>query len=146
MMIVLLLFLQKQNCGGVANGEGQRRGGARWWDRQVTTQPEHIPSRWCPNFAGRSVSTVRKLLAVLLVPKGLKIVFCLFVGYVENQTQELAVDESRGGHARLQKSHMPGAAIFVAIIVYQQIGLPATRILRVSRSSHWLPSLVSTRL
>ena len=61
-------------------------------------------------------STVTKLLAVLLTPKGLKIVFCLFVGYEENQTQELTVDASRGRHARRQKSHMPVAAICVAII------------------------------
>ena len=61
-------------------------------------------------------ATVTKLLAVRLVPKGLKIVICLFVGYEENQTQELAVDASRGRHARRQKSHMPVAAIGVAII------------------------------
>ena len=61
-------------------------------------------------------ATVTKLLAVRLVPKGLKIVFCLFVGYEENQTQELAVDASRGRHARRQKSHMPIAVICVAII------------------------------
>jgi hypothetical protein len=30
--------------------------------------------------------------------------------------------------------------------VYQQIGLPDTRMLRISRSALWLPSLVSTRL
>ncbi len=57
-----------------------------------------------------------KLLDVRLVPKGLKIVICLFVGYEENETQELAVDASRGKHARLQKSHMPVTRILVAII------------------------------
>ena len=61
-------------------------------------------------------ATVTKLLAVLLVPKGLKIIFCRFVGYEENQASELAVDASRGRHARRQKSHMPVAAICVAII------------------------------
>ena len=35
------------------DGEGQRRGGARWWERHVTPQPEHMPSRWCLGFAGR---------------------------------------------------------------------------------------------
>ena len=60
--------------------------------------------------------TVTKLLAVRLVPKGLKIVICLFVGYEENETQELAVDASRGRHARRQKSHMQVASILVAII------------------------------
>ena len=58
-------------------------------------------------------ASVTKLLAVRL---GLKIVFCLFVGYEENQAQELAVDASRGRHARRQKSHTPVAAICVAII------------------------------
>jgi hypothetical protein len=62
------------------------------------------------------VATVTKLLAVRLVPKGLKIVFCLFVGYEENQAQEIAVDAARGRHARRQKSHMPIAVICVAII------------------------------
>ena len=75
-----------------------------------------MPSRWCPGLLEEDAATVTNLLAVRLVPKGLKIVFCLFVGYEENQTQELAVDASRGGHARRQKSHMPGAAICVAII------------------------------
>ena len=61
-------------------------------------------------------ATVTKLLAVRLIPKGLKIVFCLFVGYEENQAQELAVDAARGRHARRQESHMPVAAICVAIV------------------------------
>jgi hypothetical protein len=60
--------------------------------------------------------TVTKLLAVLLIPRGLKIVFCLFVGYEENQYLELTVDAARGRHAHLQKSHMPVAVICVAII------------------------------
>jgi hypothetical protein len=60
-------------------------------------------------------ATVTKLLAVRLIPKGLKIVLCLFVGYEENQAQELAVDAARGRQARRQKSHMPVAAICVAI-------------------------------
>ena len=60
-----------------------------------------------PVLLEEDAATVTKLLAVRLVPKGLKIVICLFVGYEENQTQELAVDASRGRHARRQKSHMP---------------------------------------
>jgi hypothetical protein len=119
------------------------------------------------------------------VPINNIISLCLFVGYEENQTQELAVDVSRGRHARLQKSHMPVAEICVVIIadlvgsdvledvvrvvgvaelalslpivtctfeieaisdVCQLIGLPATRMLLISRSVWWLPSLVSTRL
>jgi hypothetical protein len=59
---------------------------------------------------------VTKLLAVRLITKGLKIIFCLCVGYEENQAQELAVDAARGRHASRQKSHMPVAAICVAII------------------------------
>ena len=56
-------------------------------------------------------------LAVRLITKSLKIVFCLFVGYEENQAQELAVDAARGRHARQKKSHTPiCAAICVAII------------------------------
>ena len=60
-------------------------------------------------------TTVTKLLAVRLITKGLKIIFCLCVGYEENQAQELAVDAARGRHARRQKSHMPVAALCVAI-------------------------------
>ncbi len=69
-----------------------------------------------PVLLEEDTATVTKLLAVLLVPKGLKIIFCLFVGYEENQAPELAVDASRGRHARRQKSHMQVAAICVAII------------------------------
>ena len=80
----------------------------------------HSLSTCHPNGAPVAVkedtAAVTKLLAVRLVPKGLKIVFCLFVGYEENQASELAVDASRGRHARRQKSHMPVAAICVAII------------------------------
>jgi hypothetical protein len=61
-------------------------------------------------------ATVTKLLSVRLIPKGRKIVFCLFVGKEENQAQELAVDAARGRHARRQKSHMPVAAVCVAIV------------------------------
>ena len=46
-------------------------------------------------------------------------VFCLFVGYEENQAQELAVDAARGRHARRscrQESHMPVALTCVAIV------------------------------
>ena len=69
-----------------------------------------------PVLLEEDAATVTKLLAVRLVPKGLKIVICLFVGYEENQTQELTVDASRGRHARRQKSHMQVAMISVVII------------------------------
>jgi hypothetical protein len=75
-----------------------------------------MPPDGSPVLLEEDAATVTKLLAVRLVPKGLKIVFCLFVGCEENQTQELAVDASHGRHARRQKSHMPVAAICVAII------------------------------
>ncbi len=47
----------------VGHVEGRRaaRGSdvaARWWERHVTPQPEHMPSRWCPGFAGRPHTTV----------------------------------------------------------------------------------------
>jgi len=38
-----------------------------------------------PVLLEEDAATVTKLLAVRLIPKGLKIVFCLFVGYEENQ-------------------------------------------------------------
>jgi hypothetical protein len=69
-----------------------------------------------PLFCRKKTKTVTKLLAVLLITKGLKIIFCLFVGYEENQGTELAVDAARGRHARRQKSHMLVAAICVVII------------------------------
>jgi hypothetical protein len=59
---------------------------------------------------------VTKLLAVRLITKDLKIIFCLFVGYEENQAQELSMDAARGRHARRQKSYKPVAVICVAII------------------------------
>ena len=40
-------------CGGAAGGEWHRRGAVRWWGHHATPQPEHMPSRWCPGFAGR---------------------------------------------------------------------------------------------
>ena len=61
-------------------------------------------------------ATVTKLLSVRLITKGRKIVFCLFVGWEEDQVQELAVDAARGRHARRQESHMLVAAICVAIV------------------------------
>jgi hypothetical protein len=42
-----------------------------------------------PVLLEEGATTVTKLLAVLLITKGLKIIFCLFVGYEENHAQEL---------------------------------------------------------
>jgi hypothetical protein len=80
-----------------------------------------------PVLLEEDAATVTKLLTVRLITKGLKKIFCLFVGYEEDQAQELAVDAARGRHARRQK---------------------ATCWLRryVLRSARRLPSLVSTRL
>ena len=93
---------------------GGGRRGAATWRRAVVGAPQRrsLSTRHpdgAPVLLEEDAATVTKLLAVRLVPKGLKIVFCLCVGYEENQTQELAVDVSRGRHARLQKSHMPVA-------------------------------------
>jgi hypothetical protein len=69
-----------------------------------------------PVLLEEDATTVTKLLDVRLITKGLKIIFCLFVGCEENQAQELSVDAARGRHARRKKSHMPVAAICVATI------------------------------
>jgi hypothetical protein len=85
---------------------------------------------------------VTKLLDVLLITKGLKIIFCLFVGYEENQAQELSVDAARGRHARRQKSHMPVAAICVVIIadlVCSCILEDVVRVVRVAELALSLP-------
>ncbi len=71
-----------------------------------------------PVLLEEDAATVTKLLAVRRVEAGTQRPqnSHLPVGYEENQTQELAMDASRGRHARRQKSHMPVAAIGVAII------------------------------
>ena len=58
---------------------------------------------------------MNQLLFVCLITKGRKVVVGLLVGEEEEQTQELAVDTSRGRHARLQKGHLPIALIWVTI-------------------------------
>ena len=82
----------------------------------MTPQPEHMPSRWCPCFAGRRRRDSDKTPGCAAGTQGPQIVSCLFVGSEENQAQELAVDASRGRHARRPKSHMQVAVICVAII------------------------------
>jgi hypothetical protein len=66
-------------------GEGQRRGDALWWGRHAKPQPEHSHPDGAPVLLEEDTGTVKKLLTVRLTPKGLKIIFCLFVGYEENQ-------------------------------------------------------------
>jgi hypothetical protein len=79
-------------------------GGATQCHSLSTCHPDGAPV-----LLEEDAATVTKFLFVRLITMGRKIVICLFVGYEENQTQELAVDVSRGRHARLQKSHMPVA-------------------------------------
>ena len=67
-----------------------------------------------PVLLEEDAATVTKLLAVRLITKGLKIVFCL-LDMKKYQAQELAVDAARGRYARRQKSHLPVAAICAAI-------------------------------
>jgi hypothetical protein len=61
-------------------------------------------------------AAVAKLLFVRLISKDLKVVVCLFVGEEEKQTQELAMDGSRGRYACRQESHLPIALIWVTIV------------------------------
>jgi hypothetical protein len=86
-------------------------GGATQSHSMSTGHPDGAPV-----LLEEDATTVTKLLAVRLITKGLKVIFCLFVGYEENQAQELSVDAARGRHARRQESHMPVAATCVAII------------------------------
>ena len=75
----------------------------------------HSLSTCHPNGAPVAVkedtAAVAKLLFVLLISKDLKVVVCLLVGEEEEQTQELAMDASRGRHACPQESHLPIARI-----------------------------------
>jgi hypothetical protein len=80
----------------------------------------HSLSTCHPNGAPVTVkedtAAVAKLLFVRLISKDLKVVVCLFVGEEEKQTQELAMDASRGRHACRQESHLPIALIWVTIV------------------------------
>ena len=77
-----------------------------------------MSTRWCPGFAGRRLRDGDKTLVCVADThtKGCKIIVCLFVGEEEDQAQELAVDAARGRHTRRQESHVPVAAICVAIV------------------------------
>ena len=57
-------------------------------------------------------AAVAELLFVRLISKDLKVVVCLLVGEEEKQTQELAMDASRGRHACQQESHLPIALMW----------------------------------
>jgi hypothetical protein len=76
-------------------------GGATQRHSLITCHPDGAPV-----LMEEDAATVTRLLAVRLITKGLKISFCLFDGYEENQAQKLAVDAARGRHARRQKSHI----------------------------------------
>ena len=86
-------------------------GGAKQRHSLSTCQPDGAPV-----LLEEDAATVTKLLFVRLITKGRNIIVSLFVGWEGDEAQEPAVDTARGGHARRQKSHMPGAAICVAII------------------------------
>jgi hypothetical protein len=80
----------------------------------------HSLSTCHPNGAPVAVkedtAAVAKLLFVRLISKDLKVVVCLLVGEEEKQTQELAMDASRGRHACRQESlNLPIALIWVRI-------------------------------
>ncbi len=87
--------------------------------RQVGDPPLRAsPAPYSParyrNMASRGgggAAAVAKLLFVRLISKDLKVVVCLLVGEEEEQTQELAMDASRGRHACPQESHLPIARI-----------------------------------
>jgi hypothetical protein len=84
-----------------------------------TTQ-RHSLSTCHPNAAPVAVkedtAALAKLLFVRLISKDLKVVVCLLVGEEEDQVQELAMDASRGRHARRQESHLPIALMWVTIV------------------------------
>ncbi len=50
------------------------------------------------------------------IAKGLKVINCLFVGNEVEQSQELAVDASRGSPTRWQEGHMLVLSVRVAIV------------------------------
>ena len=98
---VMIIVGHEEGRRTARGGDVATRGGGGSTQRHSlsTRQPDGAPV-----LLEEDAATVTKLLAVLLIPKGLKIVFCLFVGYEEKQAQELAVDASRGRHARRQKA------------------------------------------
>ena len=51
-------------------------------------------------------TAVTKFGFVRVITEGLKVIDCLFVGNEVEQSQELAVDASRGSHTRWQEGHM----------------------------------------
>ena len=69
-----------------------------------------------PVLLEENAATVTKLVFVRLITKDPKIIFSLFIGEEEDQSQEIAVDAAQGRHARRQESHVPVAAICVTIV------------------------------
>jgi hypothetical protein len=111
--IPVMIIVGHVEGGRSARGDVATRGGGNATQRHSlsTCHPDGAPV-----LLDEDYETVTKLLDVQLITKGLKIIFYLFVGYEENQKQELAVDAARGRHARLQKNHMPAVVICVTII------------------------------
>jgi hypothetical protein len=115
---------------------GSEVGDARWWGRHATPQPEHMPTRWCPGFAGRRHCDGDKTLVFAADnqgPQNNRLPVCwigrrlygarllFFVSARTNkrhhhhQAQELAVDTTRSRNARLQESRIPVAVVSVTI-------------------------------
>jgi hypothetical protein len=86
-------------------------GGVTQRDSLSTCHPNGAPV-----VVKEDTSAVAKLLFVRLISTDLKVVVCLLVGEEEKQTQELAMDASRGRHACGQESHLPIALIGVTVV------------------------------
>ena len=61
-------------------------------------------------------TVMTKFCFVRVIAKGLKVINCLFVGNEVEQSQELAVDASRGSHTRWQEGHMSVLSVRGAIV------------------------------
>ena len=61
-------------------------------------------------------TAMTKFCFVRVIAKGLKVINCLFVGNEVEQSQELAVDASRGSHTRWQEGHMSVLSVRGAIV------------------------------
>jgi hypothetical protein len=90
---------------------GMLRGDARWWAMERKSLNACHPDG-APGFLAEDAATVTKLLCVRLITKGRKIIVCLFVGEEEDHAHDLAVDATRGRHARRQECHLSVAAIY----------------------------------
>jgi hypothetical protein len=109
--MIISLHVEGRRAAGGSDVATRGGGGATQRHSLSTCQPDGAPV-----LLEEDAATVTKLLFVQLITNGRKIVICLFVSLEEDQTQGLAEDAARGRHARRQESHMPVAAICVAIV------------------------------